>query len=96
MHPDDARLLITIFSPVLIIMLGIIGFFLKKIDKRLDTFMTKEECAFRVTNCLEKRDLRRESDSRERLSLLEKVDSLVDGFDGLCKCLTKYTKGECP
>ncbi len=92
----DAQIMLSVTVPVFLLLLGVIGFFLKGIYNRLDSFQTIDGCDKVVKSCGDKKVLEERLADKEEGYVHDKIGNLVDSFDSLCKCLKTYTKGECP
>lgn len=97
--------LATLYGVVFAILLAIIGFFMRKIYNRLDSFRTKEDCEARIAAC---RELNSQSvavtkeigeDREKRIDKSfknadDKIEHLIKKFDDLRDSIIKFTKGE--
>lgn len=101
--PDDVittKQVLLITGPAIMLLIGIVGFFLKRmlneISTKLNDMVTIKICTEARENCSKVQKLIKEFEDKRTLEADSKLDSLCEGFDSLCRCLSKYTKGECP
>jgi hypothetical protein len=93
---DTTMWIIKIFGGVILLLLGIIGYFIRQILERLNGMQTVEGCNAKTYGCKELRDAYHTGDEREKSQICNRLDSLIESFEHLSKCLQTYTKGECP
>lgn len=93
---DLTQILIMSFCGLVSVLFVIIGYFLKRILKQLDGMQTVTACEAKYKACGDIRSAMRETVELERKTLTDKLCDLTDGFDELCRCLTRYTEGKCP
>ena len=96
MPEQTAQIVVIVFTPIFVILVAVVGVFLKKILTKLDSMVTESDCAGKQKNCKDSLELRRETAGLERKAMTDRIEDLVDSFDSLCKCLYDFTKGVCP
>jgi hypothetical protein len=94
-QPDLTQLMIMAFCGLVSVLFVIIGYFLKRILKQLDGMQTTANCGQLIKSCGEVRMATLEARKIETYNLSTSLRGLTEGFDELCKCLTRFTKGEC-
>ena len=105
--PKSVETLIMVFGPAFLIMVGLIGWFgnrmMSRIESKLETVVTNDQCEKTRGSCEKIREscklvleAKRTLEKRDIDELNDRVKDLIEAFDDLVSCISKFTKGECP
>jgi hypothetical protein len=86
---DASATLMSIFGPVIVLLLGLVGYFVKRtlntidsINKILPGLVTKEDCRDRIATCQERFKVKQNGDAKadviEEKLFLEKWENLLE------------------
>ena len=86
---DASATLTAIFGPIIVMLLGLVGYFVKRtlntvdaINKILPNLVTKEECRGRISDCQERFKVKQNGEAKaetlEEKLFLEKWDNMMD------------------
>lgn len=99
----DTTIILSAAWAIILFLLSIIAFFIKRILTKLDTYdakfetlVTKTMCEGTREGCLEFRALSDRLDEKDKAIISKEFNNLTASFDSLCRCLKDYTKGVCP
>lgn len=93
---DTTQIMIVGFGSLVSGLFTVVWYFFKRIMKQLDKSQTTTGCAQLIKSCHDVREANKETFTLERTTLAKELHELIEGFDELCKCLTRYTEGKCP
>ena len=69
-----------------------IGYLINKMEQ----FVTKDYCLDARESCHDKELIKETLEGKLSCVLSRRLDDQIEAFENLSKCLTKFTKGECP